>query len=110
MFVEKGFNTTIKTILAIFLIALFVFVNLTTVLYLGGKALDTNIGTGDNSYLLYYMIGLALIASAYSLYGGLSAVAWTYVTQVALLIIGGLVTTIIALNYLSFDGVVLNGH
>lgn len=108
-FVEKRFNTTLKSILAIFWIALFVFVNLTTVLYLGGKALDTIIGTGDNSYLLYSMIGLALIAAAYSLYGGLSAVAWTDVIQVALLIIGGLVTTIIALNYLTPDGGVLNG-
>src|SRR5690625_7558251 len=55
------------------------------------------------------MIGLALIAAAYSLYGGLSAVAWTDVIQVALLIIGGLVTTIIALNYLTPDGGALNG-
>src|SRR5690554_956591 len=51
-FVEKRFNTTLKTILAIFWIGLFVFVNLTTVLFLGGKAIDTIIGTGDNTYLL----------------------------------------------------------
>src|SRR5690625_5178881 len=55
------------------------------------------------------MIGLALIAAAYSLYGGLSAVAWTDVIQVALIIIGGLVTTLLALNYLTPDGGVLNG-
>src|SRR5690625_7949718 len=55
------------------------------------------------------MIGLALMAAAYSLYGGRSAVAWTDVIQGALLIIGGLVTTLLALNYLTPDGGVLNG-
>lgn len=108
-FIEHRFNTTLKTILAIFWIALFVFVNLTTVLFLGAKALDTIWGTGDGSLLIYGMIGLALIAAAYSLYGGLSAVAWTDVIQVALLVIGGVVTTLIALNHVTPDGGILNG-
>lgn len=108
-FVEKRFNTTLKTILAVFWIGLFIFVNLTTVLFLGGKAIDTIIGTGDNSYLLYSMIGLAIVAAAYSLYGGLSAVAWTDVFQVILLIIGGLVTTLAALFYLTPEGGIMNG-
>src|SRR5690625_4702914 len=108
-FVEKRFNTTLKTILAIFWIALFVFVNLTTVLYLGGKALDTIIGTGDNSYLLYSMLGLALFAAAYSLYGGLSAVAWTDVLQVVLLVFGGLVMTYYGLVEVSDNGNIING-
>ena len=73
-----------------FWIALFVFVNLTTVLFLGGKALDTIIGSGDGSILINSIIGLALFAAAYSLWGGLAAVAWTDVVQVVLLIIGGL--------------------
>ncbi|MDP5169551.1 MAG: sodium/glucose cotransporter, partial [Bacteroidia bacterium] len=46
-FVEKRFSTNLKTILAVFWIALFVFVNLTTVLYLGAKALDTIMGSGN---------------------------------------------------------------
>ena len=46
-FIEKRFSTELKTILAIFWISLFVFVNLTTVLYLGALALDTVMGTGD---------------------------------------------------------------
>ncbi|NIT60190.1 MAG: sodium/glucose cotransporter, partial [Aliifodinibius sp.] len=73
-FIEQRFNTTLKTILAIFWIALFVFVNLTTVLFLGAKALDVILGGGDGSLMMYSVIGLALIAAAYSLYGGLSAV------------------------------------
>ena len=45
------------------------------------------------------IIGLALFAVAYSLYGGLSAVAWTDIIQVVVLILGGLVTTYLALGY-----------
>ncbi len=108
-FVEKRFNTSLKTILAIFWIALFVFVNLTSVIYLGGKALDTVLGVGDGSNIILYMIGLALFAAAYSVWGGLSAVAWTDVIQVVLLIIGGLITTYIALDNVTVQGGVFNG-
>lgn len=103
-FVEKRYSTNLKTILAVFWIALYVFVNLTSVMYLGAKALDTIIGTGDGSIMMTSVIGLALFAAAYSLWGGLSAVAWTDVVQVVLLIIGGLVTTFIALDHLVPDG------
>ena len=108
-FVEKRFSTNLKTILAIFWVALFVFVNLTSVLFLGGKAIDTIMGTGDGSMITYAILGLAFIAAAYSLYGGLSAVAWTDVVQVALLIVGGLITSIIALNAVTPDGGVFAG-
>ncbi len=108
-FIEHRYNTTLKTILAVFWIALFVFVNLTTVIFLGAKALDTIMGTGDGSLLIYALIGLALIAAAYSLYGGLSAVAWTDVMQVGLLILGGFVTTFVALNNITPEGGIFNG-
>jgi SSS family solute:Na+ symporter len=108
-FVEKRYSTTLKSILAVFWIALFVFVNLTSVLYLGAKALDTIIGTGDGSLMMISIIGLALFAASYSLWGGLAAVAWTDVIQVVLLIIGGFATTIIALNHLTPDGGVIDG-
>ena len=96
-FIEKRFSTELKTILAIFWISLFVFVNLTTVLYLGGLALDTVMGTGDGSILFNSIIGLALFAAAYSLWGGLAAVAWTDVVQVIVLVFGGLMMTYFAL-------------
>jgi SSS family solute:Na+ symporter len=108
-FLEKRYSTNLKSILAIFWIALFVFVNLTSVLYLGAKAMDTILGKADGSMLIYSIIGLAMFAAAYSLWGGLSAVAWTDLVQVALLIIGGLVTTFIALGHLSPDGNVIDG-
>lgn len=108
-FIEKRYNTNLKTILAVFWIALYIFVNLTSVLYLGGKALDTIIGNGDGGTIVPFMIGLALFAVAYSVWGGLSAVAWTDVIQVILLVIGGLITTIIALNHVTPDGGIVNG-
>lgn len=108
-FVEVRYGTSLKTILAIFWIALFIFVNLTSVLYLGATALDTIIGDGDGSIFLYSIFGLALFAAAYSLYGGLAAVAWTDVVQVVLLIIGGLIMTYIALDNVTDGGGVING-
>ena len=108
-FVEKRYSTNLKTILAVFWIGLYVFVNLTSVLYLGATALDTILGGGDGSILIYCIIGLALFAAAYSLWGGLAAVAWTDVVQVVLLIFGGLVTTFIAITHVSPDGTILGG-
>ncbi|RRO26154.1 sodium/sugar symporter [Flavobacteriaceae bacterium 14752] len=104
-FVEKRYSTNLKTILAVFWIALYVFVNLTTVLYLGALALETIIGVP----MLYGIIGLALFSAAYSLYGGLSAVAWTDVIQVVFLVLGGVVTTYLALNTVSGGEGVLEG-
>ena len=108
-FIEKRFSTELKTILAIFWIALFVFVNLTTVLYLGGLALDTVMGNGDGSILINSIIGLALFAAAYSLWGGLAAVAWTDVVQVIVLIFGGLMMTYFALVNLADGGSAIEG-
>ena len=108
-FIEARFSENLKTILAVFWVALFIFVNLTTVLFLGGKAIDTIIGSGDGSMIIWAILGLAFIAAAYSLYGGLSAVAWTDVVQVALLVIGGLITSVIALNHVTPEGGVLHG-
>ena len=72
-FVEKRFNRTLKTILAVFWICLYIFVNLTSVLYLGGLALETILGIP----MMTTIIGLAIFALVYSVYGGLSAVVWT---------------------------------
>ena len=108
-FVEKRFSANLKTILAVFWLALFIFVNLTSILFLGGKAIDTIVGTGDGSLIMPAIIILALVAVAYSLYGGLSAVAWTDVIQVILLVVGGVVTTIFALKAVSPDSSIVSG-
>lgn len=104
-FVEKRFSTNLKTILAIFWIGIYVFVNLASVLYLGGLAMETIMGID----MIYAVIGLALFSAAYSLYGGLSAVAWTDVVQVVFLVFGGLATTYLALNTVSGGEGILAG-
>ncbi len=106
-FVEKRYSSQLKTILAVFWIGLYVFVNLASVLYLGGLALQTILGVD----MITAIIGLAAFAAAYSLYGGLSAVAWTDIIQVVVLVLGGFVTTYLALDTVSggdgfFDGLI----
>jgi solute:Na+ symporter, SSS family len=98
-FVEKRFSTNLKTILAVFWVALYVFVNITSVLYLGALAMNTIMGVD----MMWAIIGLSLFAAAYSIYGGLASIAWTDAIQVVFLIIGGLATTYLALNTVS-DG------
>ncbi|MCF7904986.1 MAG: sodium/sugar symporter [Candidatus Marinimicrobia bacterium] len=108
-FVEVRYSKNLKTILAVFWIGLFIFVNLTSVLFLGAKALDTILGSGNGDYIIHGILGLAFFAAAYSIWGGLSAVAWTDVIQVILLIGGGLITTVIALNHVTPEGGVFVG-
>ena len=98
-FVEKRFNKTLKTILAVFWICLYIFVNLSSVLYLGGLALETILGIP----MMYTILGLAAFALIYSVYGGLSAVVWTDVIQVAVLVIGGFATSYLALKLIGGD-------
>lgn len=93
-FLEVRYDNRVRTLLAVFWLAVFIFVNLTTVLYLGALAMDNIMGIP----LGYGMAGLALFSIVYSVYGGLKAVAWTDVVQVIFLIGGGLLTTYLALD------------
>lgn len=93
-FLLDRYDTRVRTTMAIFWLLLYVFVNLTSVLYLGALSLNTIL----NVPMVYGIIGLALFAMVYSIYGGLKAVAWTDVVQVFFLVAGGLATTYIALE------------
>ncbi|BDD12262.1 transporter (plasmid) [Fulvitalea axinellae] len=104
-FLEHRYNKTVKTTMAVFWLLVYVFVNLTSVMYLGALALE---GIGDVP-LLYGIIGLALFSAAYAIYGGLKAVVWTDVLQVVFLVAGGLITTYLALNQVSEGKGVLAG-
>ena len=95
-YLEQRFDSKVKTVLALFWLAVYVFVNLTAVLWLGGLAIETVAGVD----WMYGMILLALFSVAYSLYGGLKAVAYTDILQVVLLVFGGLF-----LSYLALDAV-----
>jgi SSS family solute:Na+ symporter len=99
-FLERRFGSEVRTSLAVFWLLVYVFVNLTSVLYLGALSIQTLMGVK----LVYGIIGLALFAALYTIYGGLTAVAWTDVIQVVFLVGGGLMTTFLALLALSDGG------
>lgn len=94
-FLEIRYDKRVKTIMAFFWLLVFVFVNLTSILYLGALALNEVIGID----MMGSIICLALFAGLYSIYGGLKAVAMTDLIQVIFLIGGGLLTTYVALDY-----------
>ncbi len=102
-FLEKRFDSRVRTGLAFFWVLLFIFVNITSVLYLGSLALQTIMGIP----LLYAVIGLAIYSGTYAVTGGLKAVALTDVVQVLALIFGGLVATYMVLE--AAGGGVLSG-
>ncbi|HEX9651788.1 MAG TPA: sodium/solute symporter [Cyclobacteriaceae bacterium] len=91
---EKRFNKHVGLFFASFWLLVYVFVNLTSVSYLGALALEKIVGIP----LIYGIIGLLLFSGIYSIYGGLTSVAWTDVIQVIFLVFGGLVTTFLALD------------
>jgi SSS family solute:Na+ symporter len=93
-FLKTRYNESTALIMAVFWLFLYVFVNLTSILYLGAVAIN---GLAGGEYLHVIMIGLAVFALVISL-GGMKVVAYTDVIQVAVLIIGGLVTSYIALT------------
>lgn len=93
-FLEQRYGTGVKYLMSIFWLGLYTFVNLTTILWLGATAINTLTGAD----MMAGMALLAMLAAAYSLYGGLKAVALTDIIQVALLIIGGCIITAIVLE------------
>ncbi len=98
-FLEQRFDHRVRTILAVFWLGVYVFVNLTSILWLGALAINTVTGID----MLYGMLFLGAFSAAYSLYGGLKAVAFTDIIQVVILVGGGLILSYICLDLIS-DG------
>ncbi len=98
-FLTQRYDKRVSTSLAVFWILVYIFINITAVIYLGALAMERIIGLP----LVYGVILFSLFSALYSLWGGMKAVAWTDVFNVFVLILGGLITTAFALNALS-DG------
>lgn len=96
-FLEIRYDKRVKTIMAFFWLLVFIFVNLTSILYLGALAINKIMSID----LFWSIVGLGVFAGIYSIYGGLKAVAITDFIQVVFLIGGGLLTTFIALDHYS---------
>lgn len=99
-FLEQRFDARVKFVMSVFWLALYTFVNLTAILWLGATAINALTGFD----LTFGLNALALFAVAYSLYGGLKAVALTDIIQVVLLVFGGLLITWIALDRVADGG------
>jgi SSS family solute:Na+ symporter len=95
-FLHQRYNGTVAMIMAIFWLALYVVVNLTSILYLGAIAVSSVSGLN----LTFCMYALAIAAVIITL-GGMKVIGFTDVIQVFFLILGGLATTYLALNLVS---------
>src|SRR6476660_2998719 len=96
-FLKTRYNETVSLIMAIFWLLLYVFVNLTSILYLGAIAISGLIGP---EYLHATMLALAVFSLIITL-GGMKVIGYTDVIQVAVLIIGGFATIYFALTIVS---------
>ena len=116
-FLRERYNPGTGLAFSIFWLFLYVFVNLTSVAWLGALAIEQILGLRGCAILigsteipvrLIIILLLYLIAGVYSIYGGLSSVAWTDVMQVTFLVGGGLITAYAALDVIA-DKLELNG-
>jgi SSS family solute:Na+ symporter len=96
-FLQMRYNSTVALIMSIFWLFLYVFVNLTSILYLGALAINGLLG---GQYFHTVMIGLAIFALIITL-GGMKVIGYTDVIQVTVLVLGGLATTYMALTMTS---------
>ena len=95
-FLNKRYNSTVAMIMAVFWLLLYVLVNLTSILYLGALAINSISGI-STSTCMYLLAAFAIIITL----GGMKVIGYTDVIQVLVLVIGGLITTYLALNLVS---------
>ncbi|OIR14207.1 sodium/glucose cotransporter [mine drainage metagenome] len=107
-FLSVRYNDTVSTIMASFWLLTYVLVNLTSIIYLGALAISSI----SNISFEWCIVGLSIFSIIVTL-GGMKVIGYTDVIQVIVLIIGGLVTTYLALSLLSekfgFDGNIFKG-
>ncbi len=96
-FLRQRYNNGVGLSFSIFWLFLYVFVNLTSVAWLGALAIEQILGI-PSEFRMWIIMALFFVAGIYSIYGGLASVAWTDVMQVTFLVGGGLVTAWFALK------------
>src|SRR5690606_9148233 len=87
---------TVSSVMAVFWLLVYVFVNLTSIIYLGALAISSI----SQISFAWCVAGLSLCSIIVTL-GGMKVIGYTDVIQVLVLIVGGLTTTYIALNLVS---------
>ncbi len=99
-FAKERYGKGVSFFFSFFWLLVYIFVNLTSVAWLGALAMEEILGWP----VAYGVPGLLIFAGIYSIYGGLKAVAWTDVIQVVFLVGGGLITAFFALSAVAGDG------
>ncbi len=98
-YLEYRYNPASRAIMAFYTMVIYVGVTIAAVIYSGGLTLQTIFGDLNNpSHLTYGIWVIGLIAAAYTIWGGLKAVAWADLFQGSALIIGGAVTLVVGLR------------
>ena len=110
-FLSERYNWGVGLSFSIFWLFLYVFINLTSVAWLGALAMKqilglptiagVVLGMNVDMTLLVIILFLFVVAGLYSIYGGLASVAWTDVMQVTFLVGGGLITAYAALDVIA---------
>jgi SSS family solute:Na+ symporter len=105
-FLEQRYGPSVRNVMAVFWLILYVFVNLTSILWLGSIAIHTVAGIDQMTALVI----IGVFALAYQLWGGLKAVALTDIVQVALLITGGLIIVFLSLSKIGHGDLMAGFH
>jgi len=95
-FLSGRYNNTVSTLMAVFWLLVYVFVNLTSIFFLGAIAIETITGIPFNICVL----ALAVFSTIITL-GGMKVIGYTDVIQVFVLVAGGLITCYMALDMVS---------
>jgi len=95
-FLEYRYNKIARGIMAFYMMAIYVGVTIAAVIYSGGITLQTLFGDVNNyNHLIYGILVITVIATAYTIWGGLMACAWADVFQGTALIAGGILTMLL---------------
>lgn len=105
-FLDRRYGRALPIIMALFWLALYIFVNLTSIIWLGSIAVNKVAGV-DQSVALIILGAFALL---YQIRGGLKAVALTDIVQVTLLVLGGLVVAYLTLTKIGGGDVFSGWH
>ena len=93
-FLDQRYGPSVRTLMAVFWLGVYVFVNLASILWLGSIAVNAVTGMDQ----MWSLVAIGAFALGYQLYGGLKAVALTDIVQVVLLVAGGLAIAFISLE------------
>jgi SSS family solute:Na+ symporter len=93
-FLERRYNSTCRYLFAVCSLVLWIIAQMAVVMLAGGKAMKGMFGLEAG----WTIVGLAVLAGSYTIYGGLVSVAWTDFLQFVVMMLGGLIVTVMGLH------------